>query len=1115
MNNIYSLANLSYRHLLLLSFIFCFVFLSGISVAQESEADNIKTLQELFQYIENQGKYKIFYQNDHVDVNRKITIDQNQTDMSKLLAQALEGTGLSFKIIKDHIVITTKKNNVAQQDETIVKGCVTDNTGETLIGVTVMIKGTTIGTITNLDGIYELEVENLNDTLVFSYIGFEKVIQPINGRTEINIIMQMASFALDEVVAIGYGIKKQTDIIGAVSVVNSKEISALPVSNVSEALQGKATGVSVTQNTGAPGAGTSIRIRGTGTINNNSPLFIIDGVPTKDANTVSPSDIESISILKDAAASSIFGSRASNGVILITTKKGKEGSMNINFNTYTGLQVVSNLTEMCNKDQYIEIFNEAATNDGRSLITTGMADTMPNTNWWKEIFRPAIITSTDLSVSGGGKNTNYLVSGNYFHQEGIILNSGYDRFSFRTSVNSELSKKVNIGTNISLSSATTNQVGSSGDGYGGNGGSVVRYAFFRTPLYPVYDNNGDYIDYNPDYAQFLGDGYNPVGFAEKYDWKIKEHRMLGNIFLNWKITDHLAFRADYGLDYLSLGDKRFNENWGYQGRINNPNTLEQISTTSSQHIWKSTLTFDKNYNDKHNLNILAGFEAIQSVTVGQSGSAQNFPDQIPSLRYLSNGTTNQRVSGWESRWSLLSFFGRISYNYKQKYYAEVLLRRDGCSRFGSNYPWAFFPAAALGWRIDKEAFLSNVGFISYLKLRVSAGILGNQEIGDYSFASLITSGSYYPFGNNPLSGYYLSRHGNANLRWENQTQIDAGFDLGLFDNRLFLVFDYFNKITDDVLVRAPLPPSSGSATAPFINAGKIRNSGIELEVSYKNHVGKLNYNLGLVFTHIKNEVLKLYRDNPIPAGRIDNGVYATLTEEGHPLGSFYLYEMEGIFQDETDIFTHAFQGNAIEPGDVKYKDISGPEGIPDGIINSYDRTYVGSPIPDYTLGFNLGLNYKKWDFTLFIEGVYGNEIYWQAAQDIEGFYRAFNITKRVYDDRWTGPGTSDDQQRVSWTGATNNKKPSTRFLFDGSYLRIKNINLGYTFSNIGKQKIVIKSLRVYLSAQNLFTFTKYPGLDPEMQTSNNSTSEGDLAKGIDWGTYPMARVFTLGFNLSF
>ena len=1035
--------------------------------------------------------------------------------MGELLTQALEGSGLSFEIVENHIVIMTKEDDVAQDEETKVKGIITDDTGESLIGVTVVIKGTMTGTVTGIDGDYELEVTSLNDTLVFSYIGFETVTQPINGRTEINIVMRMASFALEEVVAIGYGIKKQTDIVGVVSVVKSKEISALPVSDVSQALQGKATGVSVTQNSGAPGAGTSIRIRGTGTINNNSPLYVIDGVPTKDANTVSPSDVESISILKDAAAASIYGSRASNGVILITTKKGKEGGMNISFNTYTGLQVASNLTEMCDKDQYIEIYNEAATNDGRSLIPTGMADTLANTDWWNEIFRPAVITSTDLSVSGGSKNINYLVSGNYFYQDGIILNSGYDRFSFRTSINSKLSEKVNIGTNISLSSATTDQVGSSGDGYGGNGGSVVRYAFFRTPLYPVYDSHGDYIDYYPDAAQYLGDGYNPVGFAQKYDWKIKEHRLLGNIFLNWKITEHLTFRTDYGLDYLNIGSKRFDENWGYQGRINNPNTLTQISTTGSEHTWKNTLTYDRTFNAKHNLNVLAGVEAIQSILTGQSGSAQNFPDQIPSLRYLSNGTTNQRVDGWQSRWTLLSFFGRVSYNYNRKYYAELIVRRDGSSRFGSNYPWAFFPAAALGWRVDKESFLSDVEFISYLKMRVSAGILGNQEIGDYSFASLITSGAYYPFGASSLSGYYLSRHGNPNLRWESQTQIDVGFDLGLFEDKLFFVFDYFNKVTDDVLVRAPLPPSSGSATPPFINAGKIRNIGIELEATYKSHFGKLKYDIGLVFSHINNEVLELYDDSPIPAGRIDNGIYATLTEVGQPIGSFYLYEMEGVFQDETDIFTHAFQGNAIKPGDVKYKDISGPDGVPDGIIDSYDRSHVGSPIPDFTLGFNLGMNYKNWDFTLFIEGVYGNEIYWQAAQDIEGFYRAFNVTKRVYDGRWTGPGTSDDQPRVSWTGATNNKKPSTRFLFDGSYLRVKNVNMGYTFNNIGKQKTVIKSLRVYLSAQNLLTFTKYPGLDPEMQTSNNSAAEGDLAKGIDWGTYPMARIYTVGVNMNF
>jgi len=1115
MNHFYSFTSLLYRYGILLSFTLFITFFSGVSVAQGSENMTFKTLHGLFQHIESEGKYKIFYQNNQVDINTKITVDPHEADITKLLTQALTGTNLSFKIVKNQIAIIKKNKTTTQQEGSVVKGRIIDNTGETLIGVSIVLKGTTIGTVTDLQGNYKLTVSNLNDTLVFSYIGYKEVTEPIRGRTEINITMKISAFLLNEVVAVGYGVKKQTDIIGAVSVIKSKQISSLPVANISEALQGKATGVSITQNTGAPGDGTSIRIRGTGTINDNSPLFIIDGVPTKNADAIPPSDIQSISILKDAATASIYGSRASGGVVLITTKKGEEGKMILNFNTYTGLQVAGNLTKMCNKDQYIELYNEAATNDGRSLITPEMADTLPNTNWWNEIFRPAIITSTDLSVSGGSKNINYLVSGNYFYQDGIILNSGYKRYSFRASINSDLSKKIKIGTNINLSSSTTNKVGNSGDGYGGNGGSVVRYAFFRTPIYPVFDKNGNYIDYYSKQAQYFGDGYNPVGFAKKYDWKITNNRLLGNIYLNWKITDNLTFRTDYGLDYFDNGSKRFDENWGYNLRINNPNTLTQQSITSSQQTWKNTLIFNKSFSESHHLNVMAGTEAIHSDLIGLSASAQNFPDQIPSLRYLSNGTTNQRVNGWQSQWTLLSFFGRASYDYKEKYYAQVVLREDGSSRFGSNYPWAFFPAMALGWRIDKESFMSNIRFVSYLKLRASAGTLGNQEIGDYSFASLITSGSYYPFGTNSLSGYYLSNQGNENLRWESQTQIDIGLDLGLFDNKLFMYIDYYNKLTNDVLVRAPLPPSSGSATPPYINAGKIKNSGIELEANYKNTIGQLKFNLGLVASHVSNKVLSLYRDAPIPAGRIDNGVYATLTEEGYPVGSFYLYEMEGIFQNQTDIFTHAFQGNNIKPGDVKYKDISGPNGTPDGIIDSYDRAHVGSPIPDFTMGINLGLNYKKWDFNLFAQGVYGNKIYWQAAQDIEGFYRAFNITQRVYDDRWTGTGTSNTQPRVSWSGATNNKKPSTRFLFDGSYIRLKNITLGYTFNHISQHKNKMKTFRVYLSTQNLFTFTKYPGLDPEMQTSNNSTSDGDLAKNIDWGTYPMARVFTVGLNMSF
>ena len=998
----------------------------------------------------------------------------------------------------------------------VIRGNVKDESGETLIGVSIILKGTTIGTITDINGNYEIEAAELNDILVFSYVGYETITEPINGRTEINVTMHVSAIALDEVVAIGYGTKKQGDIIGSVSVVNSDEISSLPIPTIDQALQGKATGVKVTQFSGAPGEGVVVRIRGIGTINDNDPLYVIDGIPTKDAfNGLSPVDIETISILKDASAASIYGARAANGVILITTKKGGKGAPRVNYAAYIGVQSAYNLTEMTNRDQYVELYNEAAVADGRITIDQEMIDTLPDTDWWEEIFRPALITNHHLTVSGGSDNTSYLISGNYFKQDGIILNSGYDRYSVKTSINTALSSKLSIGTNINLSRSSTSLVGNSGDGYMGNGGSVVRYAFFRTPIFPVYDHNNEYLDIYPLYGHIFGDGYNPVGLAEKFDWTRTGNRVFGNAFINWQIIDALTFNSDFGIDLNVIADKRFNENWGYLGRINNPNSMTESTTFIDIQTWKNTLTYDNTFSEIHNLNILLGSETIGSKSNGHSSEAQDFPDQIPNLRYLSNGTKNERVDGWQENWALFSLFGRVAYKYKDKYFAEVVLRRDGSSRFGRNNPYGVFPAASLGWRIDNEPFLANSRIISHLKLRLSAGQLGNQEIGNYSYASLMTSGAYYPYGTTIGSGYFLQKNGNENLKWESQTQYDAGIDLGLLDNKIFIYLDYYNKLTNNMLVQAPLPPSSGSAEASFFNAGKVQNTGIELEINYKNQINKLKYNIGLLFSHYSNKVLELYGGNPIPAGRIDNGVYATLTEEGYPIGSFFLYEMEGIFQDTAEISNHAFQGNNILPGDVKFKDISGPEGIPDGIIDSYDRHHVGSPFPDFTYGFNAGFNYKNWDFSLFIEGIYGNEIYWQAAHDIEGFYRAFNLTTRVYDERWTGPGTSNTQPRVSWSGATNNKKPSTRFLFDGSYLRLKNINIGYTFNKNITEKISANTIKVYISVQNLYTFTKYPGLDPEMQTSDNAKNEGDLAVGIDWGTYPSARVFNIGLNIGF
>lgn len=1119
----------SHKLLIIMRLILLFSFINIFTITASTYSQSTKislnihqaTLFEVFDEIESQTDFSIFYKNDQIDQSHKVDIKVRNKEVKSILKKALKNTGLDFELVNKHIVIipdevTHQSQASLNKQQPIVTGKATDDHGQPMVGLTVVVKGTTIGAITDLDGVYSIKVNSLEDTLLFSFVGYISQEIPIMGRTNINLSMKEDAIALVEVVAIGYGTKSKSDITGSVSVVNADELQALPLPTIDQALQGKATGVKVTQNTGAPGEGVAVRIRGIGTINDNSPLYIVDGIATKDAfNALSPNDIASISILKDASAAAIYGARAANGVVLITTKKGVKGAPRLAYNGYVGVQVHGNLTEMCNKDQYITLYNEAALADGRNIIPQSMADTLPNTNWWTEIFRPALIMNHQLSISGGNEKTNYLVSGTYFKQDGIILNSNFDRFSVKTSINTKLSKVFEYGINVNLSTLNSNLVGSSGDGYGGNGGSVVRYAFFRTPIYPVKNSNGEFIDYYPDYADVFGDGYNPVGFAEKYDWRKRSYRAFGNTFLAINILENLRFKTDLGLDFNSENSKRFNENWGTNNRINNPNSLENSSNNSTILTWNNTLSYNVLLNEKHNLDVLLGTEAVQSSTLGHLGYANNFPDQVYNLRYLSNGTGNQRVDGWESRWTLLSYFGRIGYNFRSKYYLDFILRRDGSSRFGANYPYGIFPSTSLGWRIDKEYFVQDIDFISHMKLRAGIGMLGNQQIGDYSFATLISGGIYYPFGNNtPQSGYRVTRLGNENIRWESQTQYNIGLDLGLWENMLFINVDYFNKITDDMLVRVPLPPSSGSASPPYMNAGKVKNTGLEFEVVFKQYKSNFSYDIGLVFSHYKNEVLELFDDKPIPAGRIDNGVYATLTEEGYPIGSFFLYEMEGIFQDDMDIITHAYQGADIQPGDVKYADVGGPEGIPDGIIDSYDRKHVGKAFPDFSYGLTGNFRYKGWDLSIFFEGVYGNDVYWQTAHDIEGFYRAFNLTTRVL-DRWTGPGTSNEMPRVSWQGAANNKKPSTRFLHDGSYLRLKNLTLGYTFDKSFVSRIGVESLKTFISAQNILTITKYPGLDPEMQTSDNSTAEGDLAAGIDWGTYPSARVFSIGFNINF
>lgn len=1020
--------------------------------------------------------------------------------------------------------------SISAMSEIVVKGVINDETGSSLPGVSVYLENTTVGTISDFEGKYNLiipddEISGDSATIVYSYVGFKTVKKRIpnqSGQTFVfDIVLKEDISTLEEFVVVGYGVQRKSDVTGAVSTIKPNEITSLPVTRIDQALQGKASGVQISNTTGQPGESVKVRIRGIGTINNNDPLYIVDGVPTKDiTGIINTEDIESMTVLKDAASAAIYGARAGNGVIIIKTKRGEKGIPSFSYNFYGGIQTHGHLTPMANTDEYIEIFNEAAAADERDPIPDDIRPQLANTDWLSEVFRTAIIHNHQLSVSGGNERTNYYFGGGYQKQEGIILNSAYERINFKTSISSDLAPWVRVGTNMNISYTDQDIIGGSGDGYGGNGGSVIRYAFFRTPPIPVYEDDGSYSDLpmfegypRAKLNTWFGDGYNPVGLAEKFDWTQKTYRIFGNFFAEFTILKDLKFKSDLGIDLTIADEKRFNENWGTDGRINSPNSMSRGTGVGFTYNWSNTLNYVKTFNEKHNVNALVGFEAIKNQFSEHVGTDRDFPDQSPSMRYLGNGLAlNKGVTENANGWSLLSGFARLNYNYNSRYLIEGVVRVDGSSRFAEDNRWGAFYSGSLGWNIHNEAFLSDLDWLNQFKLRASVGQTGNQEIGLYNYLSIVTDGYNYPFNSNLNYGYAVSSLGNRSTTWETTTTYDIGLDLAFFDDRLTFITDYYWRYTTDMLIPVPLPPSGGSAEPPFVNAGEVLNRGLEVELFWREIKGDFRYEVGGNFSTLHNEVLSLSNGRPIAAGRIDNGVFATLTEEGYPIGSFYIYEMAGIYQNSLDIFSHAYQGPDIKPGDVKFVDQNG-----DGTIDENDRTHVGSAIPKYMYGLTANASYKGFDLSVFFQGIAGNDIYMQVNHDIEGFYRGFNVTKRFYDNRWTGEGSTNEHPRASWTGAANNKKPSTRFLEPGSYLRLKNLTLGYNFNL--KENSSVKSMRVYLSIQNLVTITKYPGLDPEMYESDNLNSENvqnaDLAAGIDWGTYPLPRIYTLGFNIQF
>lgn len=996
-----------------------------------------------------------------------------------------------------------------------------------IIGATVLEKGTGNGTLSNTEGSFTIEVASPNAVLVFSYIGLENIEMPTDGKTTLSITMSTSNALLKDVIVTGYRKEIRSNVSAAIASIKSKDIEKLVVFGVDQALQGQAAGVAVTQVTGAPGDDIAVRIRGAGTLGNNNPLFIVDGLPTTaNINMFSITDIESIEVLKDGAAAAIYGSRAANGVVVITTKRGKTGKPRFTFDTYAGIQQAVNLPEMLNAKDYLTIRNEAITNANtlrdpiRQLKTYDpkILDTLPDIDWLSKVFRTAPIQHYAFSGMGGSDNGNFYLSGEYQTQDGIFTGQGFDKYQVR--FNGEVGKKwFKIGNNFSFSHTNRQIIGSSGDGFGaGNQPSGIRYALIIAPIVKERFADGTPVNVTSELGEptLFGDGNaNPLVFIDNTKWNIKRYRVFGNVYAELMPFDGLKLRTSLGGDFLfekeTIFKKRLSE------AIYSPTSLNEGRVFNQTLIWNNTADFTKTLG-KHRISALIGTEAIQNHTDYLGASANNFRRTDPLFQYI-NGSLpkeigNVNASGIATEWALLSAFGQAGYAFDNRYILSASVRRDGSSRFGPANRWGTYPSVSAAWNIGNEAFLTRMKALSSLKLRASWGKLGNQEIGNYPFSSLVQTGQYvYSFGDKIATGATIVETGNSNVRWETTTQTNIGVDMSFWKDRLSVIVDVFNKTTDDILVRVPVPQAGGSERPPYVNAGSVENKGVELGLIYRNKIKDFNYNIGANISALRNKVVSIAQSEPILGGFGLSDGAITRTEAGYPIGSFYLWEMLGIFQSQAEIDKSPFQTVDTRAGDVKFADLNG-----DNKIDDKDRKHAGSPFPNFTYGVNLSCSWRSFDFSMLAQGIQGNDVYFLNGNfAYETQARGFNSYADIM-NRWTPTNTNTNIPKVSLDDRNGNRRASTRWIEDGSYFRIRNITVGYDLKKALKWKYT-EGVRIYVTAQNALTITKYHGLDPEIQANTNDTRglglSSDLAVGIDWGTVPAPRTFIVGLKLDF
>lgn len=1073
--------------------LFCF-FLSLIQVmaldsySQQTRLtlnEHDRRLEDVLKTIEDKTEFFFLYNRDLINVDQRVDINITNLSIKETLDELLKGTDIHYSVANRQIILSNLDNNsiLLIQQQKSVTGKVTDSSGGPLPGVSVVVKGTTTGTITDADGKYILANIPANATLAFSFVGMKSQEITIKEKSTINVKLEEETIGLEEVVAVGYGTMKKSDLTGSVSSVKPQEIKAIQSSNALQSLTGRIAGVNISQNTGAPGSTMSIRIRGINSIQGgNEPLYVIDGFPTNQSMllTLNNSDIESIEVLKDASSTAIYGSRGANGVVLITTKQGKAKKTQIDFETSYGIQTLRKKMDLMDAKEYAMFVNETLINSNLSPYFSqeainSMGDGF---DWQDALFRSAPEKKVSLNLNSGNEKTQFSMGGSIFNQDGIIKRSDYNRYSLVLNLNHSISEKLSVNVSGKLSYVDTDRKDSGG---GNRGGGIIGGTLSGPPTVSPYNEDGTYRDLRTAYPFMSNSISNSISELNEATSNRKENKILINASLIYKPIPELTIKLSGGVADNNTNSSSYSTNKSLGGY-----STASMGTGSYRSLLnENTISYDKTFNQKHKISLLAGFTYQDFVNTSLSGSGTGYVSDITEFYDLGAAITPGIPSSGYSKSSLISALTRVNYVYNDKYLATLSFRGDGASQYSEGDKWGYFPSGALAWRMSNEDFFKGVPYITNLKLRASWGVAGNQAIGAYTTLNTLSSGNSV-FGDGLHVTYAPGTRLPQNLKWESTVTQNIGIDLGLFENKVNLTADYYIKNTNDLLNTVGLPLSMGY-TSTIQNIGKMQNKGFELGIDANPLNGDFKWNINFNVSINRNKIKKLYNNQDILGGSIDVNLvqdYINILREGQPVGRFW-----GYLEDGYD-----------EKGQIKFKDLDG-----DKQITLKDKTYIGDPNPDFIYGLQSNMSYKNFELTFFLQGSYGNDIFNVSSINSTLDYGiGLNMPREVYLNHWTPDNVN---AKYPIPKVSTNVKASNRFIEDGSYIRVKNIELAY---NMNPRKMGMDHIRFYVSGQNLLTITGYSWWDPEVNSLGSAISQG-----IDYYTYPTAKVISMGIQVRF